>query len=575
MKKLIYTIIPILLLTAFSCKRVLDETPQGVVSDEDLNTPENVNKMVIAAYASLGNDHYTSPYTSLWPYGSIRGGDAYKGGDGPGDISEFHLLETFSLNRVDNGLTDEVWFRLYVGIGRANDALRRINAMDEASFPEKSKRAGEMRFLRGHFYFLAKILFKYVPYIDETIPQTVYDTVSNRSYSNDALWSKIADDFRAAAAQLPPPAEQPEAGRAHQLSAKAYLAKTLLYQAYEQDEQNNVTSINAARLNEVNTLCDDIINAGHYTLNPDYGYNFMSNHENSTESVFAIQFSKDDGTPKGRLDYGHALNYPMNQEFGCCGFHVPSHDLINAFKTGADGLPMFNTYNDADVAESGDYRTNTFDPRLNHTVAIPGNPYKYSPAFIFQRSWARAPEVYDAFASLKEAVTPDDPSFQKVPPFMSSAKNWDIIRYDDVLLMKAEALIELGRQDEALPLINQLRTRAGSSTGMLKQPDGSATANYRVITYQPGINCTWSQDFARQALRWERRLEFATEGYHFFDLVRWGIAATYINNYFTVEKRRSAHLNDAVFQKGRDEYLPIPLNQINYSRGLYKQNTGW
>jgi hypothetical protein len=118
MKNIILLIVSVLLVSA-SCKRILDETPQGVVSDNDLNTPENVNKLVIAAYSALGNDHYTSPYTSLWPYGSVRGGDAYKGGDGPGDITEFHLLETFSLNRADNGLTDELWFRLYVGIARA------------------------------------------------------------------------------------------------------------------------------------------------------------------------------------------------------------------------------------------------------------------------------------------------------------------------------------------------------------------------------------------------------------------------------------------------------------------------
>ncbi|GEP98315.1 RagB/SusD family nutrient uptake outer membrane protein [Chitinophaga cymbidii] len=572
MKNIFLLILSAFLLTS-SCKDVLDQTPQGVVSDDDLNTPENVDKMVIAAYSALGNDHYTSPYTSLWAYGSIRGGDAYKGGDGPGDISEFHLLETFSLNRVDNGLTDELWFRLYVGIGRVNDALRRLNAIDAGVYPDKEIRQGELRFLRGHFYFLLKVLFKYMPYIDENAERTAYDTISNRAFSNDALWTKIADDFRAAVAQLPP--NQAEVGRANQVSAKAYLAKTLLYQAYEQNEKNEVININTDRLNEVNKLCDEIIGAQKYVLNDDYGDNFRAQTENSRESVFAIQFSKDDGTPKGRLDYGHALNYPMNQEFGCCGFHVPSHDLINAFKTDASGLPMFDHYNDVDVAESGDYQTGTFDPRLDHTVAIPGKPYKYDPLFVFQRSWARAPEVYDAFASLKEAVAPDDPSFQKIPPFMSSSKNWDIIRFSDVMLFKAEALIELGRQNEALPLINELRTRSAGSTARLKKQDGTASSNYHVATYQPGVNCTWTQPFARQALRWERRLEFATEGYHFFDLVRWGIAADYINHYFTVEKARSAHLSDAAFQENRDEYLPVPLNQINYSRGLYKQNYGW
>ncbi len=572
MKRLFF--LPIIASLLFAaCNKTLDKVPQGVVSSEDINTPQNIDKMVIAAYSALGNDHYTSPYSSLWPYGSVRGGDAYKGGDGPGDITEFHWMETFSLNRPNNPLIDELWFRLYVAVGRANDALRRLDAVSTDVFPNKTERQAEVRFLRGHFYFLLKILFKYVPYIDETIPKTNYDTVSNRSYSNNELWAKVAEDFRFASDNLPE--TQDDKGRPNKYAAKAYLAKTLLYAAYEQDESNQVTGINAPLLTEVNNLCDKVINSGQYALDPDFADNFLTQHENSSESVFAIQYSKDDGTPKGRLDYGHVLNYPMNQEYGCCGFHVPSHDLINAFKTDGSGLPMFTTYNQNDVAASLDFQTNTFDPRLDHTVAIPGHPYKYKPGFLFERSWARAPEVYGAFASLKEAVAYDDPSFQKIPPFMSSSKNWAIIRYADVLLFKAEALIELGRQNEALPLINQLRTRAANSTALLKQDDDKPTSHYGMAIYQPGVNCTWTQEFARQGLRWERRLEFATEGYHFFDLVRWGVADKVINAYFDIEKKRSSHLSDAAFQKGRDEYFPIPLNQINYSRGLYQQNVGW
>ena len=556
-----------------SCKKALDEPAQGVVSSEDLGTPENIDKMVIAAYSALGNDHYTSPYSSMWPYGSVRGGDTYKGGDGPGDLSEFHLFETFSLNRVDNPLLDQVWFRLYVGIGRTNDALRRVNAIADADYPEKTERQAELRFLRGHFYFLAKILFKYVPYLDENLEKSAYNTISNRALSDAELWAKITDDFRTASTALPE--SQAELGRVNKFAAKAYLAKVLLYQAYEQGEDHQVTSINKTKLEEVNTLADEIINSGKYSLTTDYANNFLASTQNAAESIFAIQYSKDDGTPKGRLDYGHALNYPMNQEYGCCGFNVPSHDLINAYKTDQNGLPQFTSYNDNDVAATLDFKSSTFDPRLDHTVAKPGAPYKYKSNFIYQRSWSRAPAIYDAFASMKEAVLPDDPSFQKVPPFIGSSKNWEIIRFADVLLWKAEALIELNRPIEAVPLINQVRARANNSRNLLKMADGSSISNYNVQLYQPGVNSTWTQTYAREALRFERRLEFATEGYHFFDLVRWGIAEQTMNAYFATEKRRVAHLNDARFTKGRDEYFPIPLNQINFSSGLYKQNNGW
>jgi len=573
MKKIIiYTLMAGSLCLA-SCSKVLDEQPQGVVASEDLNTPENAEKMVIAAYSALGNDYWQTPYSSMWAYGSIRSGDAYKGGDGPGDVGDFNALETFNLNRVDIGNADATWFRLYLAIGRVNDALNRVNNLTTAQFSVRETRQAELRFLRGHFYFLLKILFKRVPYIDETIPKTDYEKISNTGLSDTELWDKIKDDFRFAADQLP---ESPsDRGRAGKFAAKAYLAKVLLYQSYVQDDRNNVISVDPSKLTEVVALSDEVINSGKYSLSADFANNFLSRFENGPESVFAIQYSKDDGTPNGRTDNGHSLNYPMNVEYGCCGFHTPSQNLVNAFKTSESGLPLMDSYNTVNTAAGDDYTTNSFDPRLDHSVAIPGHPYKYRPTFIFQTSWTRAPQVYGRFMSMKETVLPDDPSFKRFPPFMSSAKNWDIIRYADVLLFKAEALIELGRLNEALPLINAIRTRALNSTALLKKADGSGTSNYRIANYQPGINCNWTQEYARQALRFERRMEFAMEGYRFFDLVRWGIAAEYLNTYFAVEKNRASHLRDAFFRKNRDEYLPIPLNQINFSKGLYKQNTGW
>jgi hypothetical protein len=165
--------------------------------------------------------------------------------------------------------------------------------------------------------------------------------------------------------------------------------------------------------------------------------------------------------------------------------------------------------------------------------------------------------------------------FSKVPPFMASSKNTDIIRFADVLLWKAEALIELGRQNEALPIINQIRERAINSKAMLKDNTGAPTSNYFMDVYKPGVNCTWDQAFARNALRWERRLELAMEGIRFFDLVRWGIASDYLNNYFAQEKLVHQYLKDGKFTKNKHEYFPIPQKQIDFSNGLYKQNYGW
>jgi hypothetical protein len=556
-----------------ACKKTLDQQPQGSIDGDQLNSPGNIEKMVIAAYSSLGNENlHTS--NSLWPWGSMRSGDAYKGGDGVGDNSEWNDYETFVTNQNTNGLTDQMWAQMYNGIARVNNALLRIENADAASYPQKNQRIAEMQFLRANYYFMLKILWNRIPYIDEKLPEDQYITVSNVQLTSDQLWDLIAADFRSAANNLP--VTQSDKGRPTKYAALAYLAKTWLYQAYKQNDQHAVTAIDQDKLNQIITLCDSVINLSAYKLATDFGDNFLTATENGPESVFAIQYSKNDGTQFGRIDMGHSLIYPMNQEFGCCWQHIPSQDLVNSFKTEtATGLPMFTGYNNTDALEGSDFLTQTFDPRLDHSVAIPGHPYKYEPDFVYQKTWARAPAIYGYYSELKGAVAADDASFQKIPPFMSSSKNWELIRFSDVLLWKAEALIELNRPTDALPLINQVRQRAGASTSRLKQANGTPTSNYKVDTYKPGVNCIWTQDFARQALRTERRLEFALEGNRFFDLVRWGIADTYLNSYFASESSKRSYLKTAKFTKGRDEYLPIPLNQINYSKGLYKQNPGF
>jgi len=411
-----------------------------------------------------------------------------------------------------------------------------------------------------------------VPFISENLEREEYIGVSNREYSDRDLWEKIIAEFRHAVGQLPDDNDG-QVGRANKHMAKAYLAKALLYAAYEQNEKHEVTSINSQKLAEVVTLVTDL--EAKYDLHADFANNFLCETENGVESIFAIQHSLNDGTELGRLDWGAMLNHPMNPEYGCCGFHQPTQNLVNAFKTSADGLPMFSDFNIADMSTAAQVKSQNVDPRLLHTVAMTDMPYKYMPNLIFQDTWVRQIETYGNYMSLKEVVQYDSPCFKKTPPFMSSSKNRDIIRFDDALLWKAEALIELGRQHEALPIINRIRARAAASTARLRDASNHPTGQFKAENYVDGVNCTWNQDFAREALRWERRLEFAMEGVRFFDLVRWGVADTYVNAYLTVEKTKKNYLAASVFRKNRDEYFPIPLAQINFSKRLYQQNNGW
>lgn len=549
----------------------LDETAQGIISSEQLTTAETVDQMCNAAYSTLGNVIWSKPTASLWHLGSVRSGDAYKGGGGAADCGNIHQYEMYVTNTVDNGWTNNLWVEYYKKISRVNEALTRLNGLTTEDMPLRDQRIAEMKFLRGHYYFDLKIIFKFVPYIDENVTGDDYNSISNRDLTNQQLWDKIATDFRDAANVLP--ASQADKGRPNKYAAKAYLAKTLLYQAYTQgDDSNTVTGIDKTKMEEVVSLCNEVIGQGGYQLFDDYADNFLTSSENGSESIFAIQFSQNDGTKYGRVDMDHALNYPMSPSYGCCGFHMASANLVNAFKT-KNGLP-YAGYNDENVAETMAFDTNTFDPRLDHTVGIPGHPYKYENTHVYEKSWSRDPGNYGYFSSMKEMQSPNDGSFVRVSPYVASSKNIDLLRLDDIILFQAEALIELGRQSEALPLINKIRARAAKSTGHLVK-EGKTYSNYDMAEYVDGKNCTWTQDFARQALRFERRLEFAMEGNRFFDLVRWGIAADYLNNYLSVEKDRAKYLKDAKFTANRDEYLPIPLNQINYSKGLYQQNVGW
>ena len=554
-----------------ACDSTLDETPTGNLSGDQLATPDRVESLVTSTYAALGNGHWTaSTYTDPWPWGSVRSDNAYKGGGSVADQGEYNNYEQFSSVRPDLGKADQFWFESYKGISRANLALEKMAELSEEEFPEKTTRQAEVRFIRGHFYFVLKVMFKHVPFIEENEERELKN-VSNREFTSQELWDQIAADFQFAANNLPP--SQPEAGRVDQWAAKAYLAKTRLYQAYRQDDNNQVVEIQDDKLQEVVDLVEEL--EGEFSLFEDFRRNFLWEFENTDggEVIFAVQRSRNDGTVQGRVNMERALNYTMNPEFGCCWFHVPSQNLVNAFQT-EDGLPKFDTFNQTSLTEPEDFQQNTMDPRLDHTVSIDTHPFKYDNDHIYDPDvWARAPATYGEFSAMKGLQPVGSPAVTQVGPFYASSKNTIIIRFADALLWKAEALIELGREDEALPIINQVRTRAANSA--VKDADGNDVSNYDVSTYQDGQNIDWTQETAREALRFERRLELAMEGWRFFDLVRWGIAAETLNDYFDAEAQRRDYLEDAGFQEGRDEYLPIPQQQIDFSDGSYTQNPGW
>ncbi|GBF22333.1 MULTISPECIES: RagB/SusD family nutrient uptake outer membrane protein [Arenibacter] len=562
-----------------SCdKDFLEYEPEGVLSNENVATADNAESLVVAAYAGIANDEMIGPLTHQWVYGSVRSDDAYKGGGGRSDVDVVDRYEQYNLTIPDFGdwMAPRTWTNYYKAISRANFALTVINDIPDEEYANKTLRQAELRFLRAHSHFMLKLLFKKIPYIIEGLSQEETAAISN-DVSNDELWNTIAEDFIFAYNNLPQ--SQDEVGRADRNAAAAYMAKLRLYQAYEQNDQHQVTAINPARLQEVIDYADEVT-AG---LEADYGNNFLDGFDNGPESIWAAQFSINDGTKVSRVSFVTGLNSPHGSAlYGCCGFHLASQNMVNAFRTDAAGLPLLDTFNDADIFTTlnGDGTVTpavglTVDPRLDHTVGIPGRPFKYRNTvnttgdMVYNFSWARDPGVYGYFGNMKEQQAPDCSCYVKEGPFVGTSKNVDFIRYADILLFKAEALIQLDRWDEALPLINQVRARAAVSTQ--RQIDAGATDIYNIQQYTTFPD----KDYAWKALKFERRLEFGMEGPRFFDLVRWGEAATVLNAYLAEEKTKRDFLSSAVFTAGRDEYYPIPQREIDFTGGLYTQNPGY
>jgi hypothetical protein len=555
-----------------SCSKFLDEqVPQGTLSDEQVNTPAYVDKQVTAAYAIFISAEDINASFSLWNY-DVRSDDAYKGGSTTNDGDVFHQLEVSQGIMSKSWNLNDIWVRLYNAISRVNAAIHAVENCDE-SFTLKQERLGELRFLRAYAHFQLKRLFKKIPFVlSSDLTYDDYGNISNTEFTNDEGWAKIAEDLEWAFNVLPE--KQEDKGRPTKAACAAFLAKVYLYKAYRQDNEstNEVTSINEADLQKVVDYTDPRYYSG-YALESDIHNNFRPEREfeNGCESLWAIQYSKDDGTKYGSLNLGNGLICPniVNVTDGGCDFYKPSQNLVNAFRTGDDGLPLLDTYNNKDY----DMATDNADPRLFLTVGMPGLPYMFNTKYMMDRSssWSRSGGLYGYYVTLKQNVDPDLVGEYLIKSsFWATSMNRIVFRYADVLLMRAEALAQQNKTSEAISLVNQLRSRAATSTQMI----GTYPAKYGVKLYCKNYSGSYTKEQAMKIVKMERRLELAMESERFLDLVRWGDAATVLNSYYAVEKGKCNVYEGAAFTANKNEYLPIPYEQFSAANGKYVQNCG-
>ena len=557
-----------------SCDSFLEEQiPQGTLSDEQVKNPAYVDNMVTSAYAVFTTAEDINSSFSMWNY-DVRSDDAYKGGSSTNDGDVFHQIEVGQGILPTNWNLNDMWVRIYNALSRVNTAIAVVESCDE-SYSLKGERLAEMKFLRAYAHFMAKRLYKNIPFVMRTdLTYDEYNTLSNHEYTNDEGWALIARDLEEAYAVLP--VKQADKGRPTKAACAAFLAKVYLYKAYRQDDasSNQVTSVDADDLKKVIQYTDPAIYAaGGYGLEKDIHNNFRpeDQYENGCESLWAIQYSRNDGSTYGNLNWSYGLITPNIPDVtdGGCDFYKPSQNLVNAFRTDADGLPLIDTFNQKNY----DKATDNADPRLFLTVGMTGLPYMFNKDFIMDQSsaWSRSGGLYGYNVTLKQNVDPAlIGSYLIRGSFWASPMNRIVFRYADVILERAEAEAQLGNASAAVRLVNEIRTRAAGSTQMIADYPN----RYGVKLYCKNYTGSYSKDEALRIVKMERRLELAMESERFFDLVRWGEASKVLNDYFAAEKERVTFLSDAVFTANKNEYLPIPHSQISSSNGHYTQNIG-
>jgi len=540
--KIYYPLLSILILFA-SCSDMLDKEPYGQFSTAQMDN-ESIEGLMTSAYAGLqghffGNNESFSGPVSNWVF-DLRSDDAYKGGGGVTMEAYMTQLELGNVTS-DNPIGLNKWRNNFFGIARVNQTIRTITELQPENLNEL---IGELRLIRGHFYFDLIRIFEKIPYLDEN---TDASTAKAGELSREQIYDKIYDDFKFAYDNIVP--TQSQVGRLNKYAAAAYLCKL---------------SIERKDYSRAITWSDIVIGSTKYELYNNFLDMSKIEFNNKKEAVFAIQFSTDNNN--AHINWGNLLNttYSEGNLFGNGDdFYIGSQNLVNAFRTDANGLPYLDNFNSVKVESN---YTGNLDPRLDFTLERTGLPFRGN---VVTAAWSRDFATYGDHSNKKCMIDPTSSDMVSGFPWGASALNFNLIRYAEVLLWKAEALIESdGDLEIARGLINQVRGKAKRSIDKFYTPrDIDVTkVNYKVEEYpQAG----WTKDYARKALRMERRLELAMEGSRWFDLVRWGMATNVVNTYYTQEKglrtwMESAHLSpDAI-------YLPVPISEVDNSGGLYE-----
>jgi hypothetical protein len=617
---------------------VMDQPARSAVSEDVLaGKPGGISAALTSAYAalhqgSMGSGSFWESAQDNWVYGSVAGGEAYKGSEA-GDQA---VILTIAQMQHDPsiGYFNSKWEALFEGVARANSVLSLVDRAD-VSESERTRIVAEARFLRAHYYFDLKRNYGNVPWISDTTENL---NQPNTGEGHPDIWNKIEEDFQFAKANLPNTPSEP--GRAYRWAAQAYLGKTYLYQ---EEWESALTELEEV-INNGNNL-----NGNPFELTPAYQNMFRQTTENNSGTVFSIQNTGPTGAgdvEKARS--GSVLNFPRWTISTGPDFYHPSQWFVNAFRVDEQGHPLNIDAEDPrstgtpvkdDQGISSDEKftlgTQTLDPRLEWTAGRRGVPYLDWGPFK-GKTWIREQSSAGPFVPKKHVFRRANQNQARTGwGGTGTADNYKVIRFADVLLMAAEAKAELGRGDLGLSYVNRVRERASNPESNIENQDlnkdfaldvvqnrsdvprsGVGQFSWVVVDPTPSSNGKDDSTFvfiggnsnnidnwnkydlpeydvqpynsfsgrqdALKKIRYERMLELGMEGHRFYDLVRWGIADDQLDKYYQFEVGGPGHggnLAGGDFTPDKNEYYPIPQRQIDLSvvgtEPVLEQNPGY
>lgn len=500
-KTSVFFIIGLIVCASQSCKKdFLELSPKGLKLESNFyQNQAEVFEGLVAAYDPLTWGGSTSLWSMDLGLLNTASDDCYAGGSDASDQPNWVAYDAFSLTPT-LGPQRGLWNKYYAGIYRANLLLEKIQGVSSIDEKFKARVIAEAKFLRAYYYFDLVRFFRNIPLLTKTL--SADEIYKQTQASPDAVYAQIEKDLRDAIASiyLPETVPSSELGRITKGAAKALLAKAILYQN------------NDAKMAEAATLFEEVINSNIYKLEPKFEDIFKIDHEWGQESVFEINFS---GNQTGGWE-----NF-INQTEG--NYNVQffgMRDFIGSTYSAGWGFCPVST-------ELADAMKN--DPRFKHTI-IDGKALKAT-----NNSYAAGYQNTDFF--IKKYAPLTDNKAKSGEPALNWNSNVRIIRLADVYLMAAEALVRAkGDEAKARGFVNKVRSRVGLQP--YTSPSGTTLLDLIYV---------------------ERRMELATEGHRFFDLVR--------------TQKAEAALKG--FVRGKSEVLPIPQQEVDIAGGNLKQNQGY